>query len=156
MEACKKQKFQVAEVELVYRSKVKASKRPRVTSSKDVYEVLMDSWDEGKLDLLEQFKIVLLDRSQRVLGIFLASSGGICGTVVDPKLILTTALKTRSCSLILSHNHPSGNLKPSQADIKLTRKIRQAGEILEIDVLDHLIIGREGYYSFADEGVINV
>jgi len=154
MEACKKQKFQVAEVELVYRSKVKASKRPRVTSSKDVYEVLMDSWDEGKLDLLEQFKIVLLDRSQRVLGIFLASSGGICGTVVDPKLILTTALKTRSCSLILSHNHPSGNLKPSQADIKLTRKIRQAGEILEIDVLDHLIVGREGYYSFADEGVM--
>jgi len=138
----------------VYRSKVKASKRPRVTSSKDVYEVLMDSWDEGKLDLLEQFKIVLLDRSQRVLGIFLASSGGICGTVVDPKLILTTALKTRSCSLILSHNHPSGNLKPSQADIKLTRKIRQAGEILEIDVLDHLIVGREGYYSFADEGVM--
>jgi DNA repair protein RadC len=114
----------------------------------------MESWEEGKLELLEQFKIVLLDRSHRVLGIFQASSGGICGTVVDPKLIFTTALKTRSCSLILSHNHPSGNLKPSEADLKLTRKIKQAGEILEINVLDHLINTSEGYYSFADEGVM--
>jgi DNA repair protein RadC len=154
MEACKKQKFQVAEVELVYRSKVKASERPKITCSNDAYDVLMESWEEGKLELLEQFKIVLLDRSHRVLGIFQASSGGICGTVVDPKLIFTTALKTRSCSLILSHNHPSGNLKPSEADLKLTRKIKQAGEILEINVLDHLINTSEGYYSFADEGVM--
>jgi DNA repair protein RadC len=154
MEACKKQKFQVAEVELVYRSKVKASERPKITCSNDAYDVLMDSWEEGKLELLEQFKIVLLDRSHRVLGIFQASSGGICGTVVDPKLIFTTALKTRSCSLILSHNHPSGNLKPSEADLTLTRKIKQAGEILEIKVLDHLIITSEGYYSFSDEGVM--
>jgi DNA repair protein RadC len=154
MEACKKQKFQVAEVELVYRSKVKASERPKINCSKDAYEILMDSWDIDKLELLEQFKVVFLNTACKVIGIYQVSSGGVAGTVADPKLIFTAALKIHANTIVLAHNHPSGNLKPSQMDEKLTEKIRKAGDLLEIKVLDHLIITSEGYYSFADEGVV--
>ena len=95
-----------------------------------------------------------MNRNNKVLGIFEASTGGMAGTVADPKLIFSTALKACASYVILSHNHPSGNLKPSQADIALTQKLKQAGSFLEIEVLDHVILSNEGYYSFADEGLL--
>lgn len=104
--------------------------------------------------MLEQFKVVLLSRANKVLGIIQISSGGIAGTVADPKLIFASALKACASSIILAHNHPSGNLGPSQADIQLTRKIKAGGELLDISVLDHVILSSEGYFPFADEGLI--
>ncbi len=144
--------FQVAEINVTYRPKFKASERPKVGSSKDLYSILFNNWDLNKIELQEQFKIVLLNRANKVLGIYEISTGGMSGTVADPKLIFATALKACASSIILSHNHPSGNLKPSSADLQLTQKIVKGGEMLDIAVLDHIILTSEGYYSFADEG----
>jgi DNA repair protein RadC len=144
----------VSEVELVYKSKVKPSERPRITSTKEAYQILLQTWDVNKIEFVEQFKVVLLNRAHRVLGIYELSSGGIAGTVADPKLVFMAALKSNACCLILSHNHPSGNLKPSDADEALTRKISEAGKLLDIQVLDHVIVTGEGYFSFADEGLL--
>lgn len=146
--------FQVSEINVSYHPKFKASERPKVSTSKEVYNILANNWDLDKIELLEQFKILLLNRANKVIGIYEVSSGGMAGTIADPKLIFSTALKACASSIILSHNHPSGNLKPSQADITLTKKIKTAGNFLDIEVLDHLIITSEGYYSFADEGLM--
>jgi DNA repair protein RadC len=144
----------VAEVELIYKSKVKPSERPLVNSSSKCYQLLLQTWDENKIDFVEQFKVLLLNRCNRVLAIYELSTGGITGTVADVRLVMTAALKANAVAIILSHNHPSGNLKPSRADLELTAKIKEAGKYLDIQVLDHVIITSEGYYSFADEGVL--
>lgn len=144
----------VAEVELIYKSKVKPSERPQVKTSRDCYQLLLQTWDENKLEFVEQFKVILMNRAQRVLGIYEMSTGGVTGTVADPKLVFIAALKANACNIILSHNHPSGNLKPSRADEDLTRKIKEAGIFLDIKVIDHVIVTSEGYYSFADEGML--
>jgi DNA repair protein RadC len=103
----------------------------------------------------EEFYVLLLNRNNQVLRHQHISSGGVAGTVVDPKMIFRYALEENiCCSIILCHNHPSGNLKPSQADIDLTRKVKEAGKFLEISVLDHLIFTNDSFYSFADEGMI--
>lgn len=146
--------FQVAEIQLSYRSNVKPSLRPRITCSKDAFEVLKESWDDSKMELVEHFKVLLTNRANKVLGILEISTGGITGTVADPRLIFVAALKAGSIGIILAHNHPSGNLKPSQADIELTRKIKEGGKLLEIQLLDHIILTTEGYFSFSDEGLI--
>ncbi|MBN8876780.1 MAG: JAB domain-containing protein [Sphingobacteriales bacterium] len=144
----------VAEIEIVYRKKVncKVSERPQVTSSADTYEILMHYWNQDKIELLEEFKVLFLSRSNRVLQIIPLSQGGVTGTVADPRLILATALKVNACQLILTHNHPSGSLKPSRADEELTQRIKSAAAYHDIRLLDHLIVSSEGYYSFADEG----
>ncbi|GJM16897.1 MAG: DNA repair protein [Thermodesulfobacteriota bacterium] len=140
---------------MVYYNRVKAAERPRITSSFDAYKVLFANWNEGTINLFEEFYILLLDRSNRVMGRYLVSQGGIAGTLVDAKLIFAAALKTRASGIILSHNHPSGNLEPSPADIELTDKLIAGGKVLDIFVLDHLILSADnGYYSFADEGRI--
>jgi DNA repair protein RadC len=144
----------IAEIELVYHNRVPASQRPKVTCSASAYRILLDSWDAGKISLLEQFRILLLDRGNRVMGTTLISTGGIAGTVADPKIIFVTALKCRASGIVLAHNHPSGNLTPSQADMELTRKLKQGGQWLELPILDHLILSPEGYYSMADEGIL--
>ncbi|MEJ7780059.1 MAG: JAB domain-containing protein, partial [Daejeonella sp.] len=95
--------FQVSEINVTYRPKVKASERPKVSTSKEVYDILFNNWDLDKIELLEQFKILLLNRANRVIGIYEVSSGGMAGTVADPKLIFSTALKACASSIILSH-----------------------------------------------------
>ena len=148
------QTFEVAEVQLIYKSKVKASLRPQITKSADAFAVLKSHWNLETIDFLEHFKVMLLNRGNKVLGIIEISAGGMAGTVADPKVIFAAAIKSAATTLILSHNHPSGNLRPSQADINLTRKLKSGGELLDIAVVDHLIISSEGYYSFADEGLL--
>ena len=145
---------QVAEVELIYKTKIKASERPHIKSSKDAADLLKQIWSDDKIDFIEQFKVLFLNKANRVLGIFEASSGGITGTLADPRLIFIAALKANATAIIISHNHPSGNLKPSQADEQLTQKIKQAGKFLDINLLDHVIVTSEGYYSFSDEGLL--
>jgi DNA repair protein RadC len=144
----------VAEVELLYKTKVKASERPQITTSKDAADVLRGLWDENKIEFVEQFKVLLLNRSNKVLGVVDMSSGGITGTVADPRLVLLAAIKGNAVGILISHNHPSGNFKPSNADEELTQKIKNAGKFLDIKLLDHIIITSEGYYSFADEGLL--
>ncbi len=143
----------VEEIGLVYKTSIKASERPVISSSQDVYKLLLDNWDKDTIELFEEGKIILLNQANRVLGLYSLSKGGITGTVMDPKLIFTAALKRGACHIILSHNHPSGNLKPSKADEDLTAKIKAAGKLLDITVLDHVIISSEGYFSLADEGL---
>ncbi|WP_423148475.1 JAB domain-containing protein [Rubrolithibacter danxiaensis] len=146
--------IEVAEVQLVYKSKVKASERPKITGSKDAFLVVKEHWNLGTLDLVEQFKVMLLNRANAVLGLIEISTGGMSGTIADPKIIFCSAIKAAASGIILVHNHPSGNLKPSEADRQLTRKLKAGGELLDISVLDHLIITSESYYSFADEGLL--
>lgn len=123
-----------------------------VNSSKETYDLLIHLWDVNKIDLQEEFKVLLLSRSSRVLGIYHISTGSITGTIADPRLIFSAALKANATSMILAHNHPSGSLSPSSSDKMLTAKMVSAGQFLDIRVLDHLIVSSEGYYSFADEG----
>jgi len=146
----------VSEIDIVYKRNVtcKASERPQVTSSADAYAICLHYWNEDKIELLEEFKVLFLNRSNRVLQIFPLSQGGITGTVADPRLILAAALKVAAPSMILVHNHPSGSLKPSKADEEVTQKIKIAARYFDIKLLDHLIITSEGYYSFADEGLL--
>ena len=102
----------------------------------------------------EEFWIILLGRSSKVIGKELISKGGLSGTVADPKIIFHIALQQQASGIILIHNHPSGNLKPSHLDVSLTKKLSEAGRLLDIQILDHLIIGDTGYYSFADESLL--
>lgn len=146
---------EVTEVKMIYFNKVKAADRPQVKCSLDAYEILQANWSD-QIGLLEEFYILLMDRSNRVMGKYLVSQGGMAGTVVDAKIVFTAALKTRCSSIILAHNHPSTSLYPSQADKNLTKKLVEAGKVLDILILDHLILSPEGgYYSFADEGFFN-
>ena len=146
--------LQVAEINVSYRPKFRAVDRPRISSSIEAFNILSANWDHDRIELQEQFKVILLNRSNRVLGIYEVSSGGMSGTLADPKLIFGTALKCSASGILLAHNHPSGNLKPSHADIALTRKLKSASGFLEIELHDHLIISSDGYYSFADDGII--
>lgn len=142
----------VSALELGRRRKESVSPgRPRITNSIDVVEIM-------KQDLIdlnhEEFWIIILNRANYVLRKNKISSGGISGTVADPKLIFKSALDHSGSSIILVHNHPSGNLQPSQADITLTKTLKEAGKFLEIPVLDHIIVSDNSYFSFADEGMI--
>lgn len=125
-----------------------------INGSESAYKILLSCWDKSKIELQEEFKILLLNRANRILGINTVSSGGVSGTLVDPKLVFNVSLKCNASAIILSHNHPSGNLNPSGSDKELTKKLRCAGDFLDIKVLDHLIITPEGYFSFADEGLL--
>jgi DNA repair protein RadC len=140
----------VAEIEINYRNTVKPSDMRKIQSSADAYDILKDVWTD-RIEYLEEFVILMLNKANKVLGFAKISQGGTSGCVVDPKCIFQVALKCNASSIILAHNHPSGNRQPSDADIRITRKIKQGGEFLEIAVLDHLIITTETYYSFADE-----
>jgi DNA repair protein RadC len=144
----------VTEVELIYRNKVKSSERPTVKLSNDAYDILFKSWNMDKIELQEQFKIMLLDRKNSCIGISTLATGGISGCLVDLRLAFATALKSRASCIILAHNHPSGNTTPSEADKHITQKFAEAGKLLDLNVLDHLIITKEGYTSFADEGLM--
>ena len=125
--------------------------KPKITCSKDAYEIIKPEL----MDLsYEVFWILLLNRANQVIKKCQISTGGISGTVADPKIIFKTALENLCSAIILVHNHPSGNLKPSSADISLTKKMKESGNLLEIPVLDHIIFSDNGYYSFADEGIL--
>lgn len=144
----------ISEVQLVYRRKVKADDRPKVSCSQDAYALFRENWDDLTINLCEQFKVMLLDRNNRCLGIANISSGGVSGTYVDSKLVYVAAIKSRACNIIVAHNHPSGNLKASNPDLLLTNKLHQAGKLLDLPLLDHLIITDESYTSLADQGMI--
>ncbi len=133
------------------RKETAAAARTTITCSTDIYNYIKPNL----LDLPhEEFWIILLNRANVVMKKIQISSGGVAGTVADPKIIFSQALDHKCSSLILVHNHPSGNTKPSAADITLTKKAKEAGLLLDMPVLDHIIFTENDYYSFADEGLL--
>jgi DNA repair protein RadC len=125
--------------------------KPMVRDSKQIATYLQGLLRDHKQEV---FAVVFLNRSNKINHFEIISQGGITGTVADPRIILRKALEENAVSIILCHNHPSGNLKPSRADEDLTSKIKEAASYFDIRVLDHIIVSEEGYYSFADEGMI--
>jgi DNA repair protein RadC len=142
----------MAEIKLQYNKEVSAKDRIKILDSKQASEVLRALWDEGKLELQEQFKILYLNNFNQVISLYPHSQGGINSTLADVRLILVGALKCGAVGLIACHNHPSSNTKPSESDKMLTQKIKQASEFLDINFLDHIILTKDHFYSFADDG----
>lgn len=148
-------KSKVNEINISYKERTTISKSPSIKNSADAAELLYENWDKNSIGLHESFKVLLLNNSNKVKGVYELSKGGITGTIVDVRILFATVLKSLSVGIILTHNHPSGKLQPSDADRKLTEKIKSAASLFDIKVLDHLIIAPNGnYYSFADEGII--
>ena len=121
-------------------------------SSKDAADVFMPIL--GDL-YYEEFWILLLDRGNKIINHFRISQGGLSGTITDIRIILKLAIENRSISIILAHNHPSGTMEASDADISITRKVKQSAELMDISVIDHIIIGQNRFLSFADEGMLH-
>lgn len=145
----------VNEIQISYREKRSTLKSFSITNSKEVGAMLFKNWDADTIGLHETFKILLLNRSNKVKGIYPLSHGGITGTLVDVRILFAIVLKTLSVSIILAHNHPSGQLKASEADRQLTQKIKKAATLFDVKVLDHIILAPDGrYYSFADNGLM--
>lgn len=140
-----------AALELGIRRNTADNKIERILSSKDIANFLKAQYQYHKHEV---FVVMYLNQSNKVLHHEIVSEGGIAGTVVDPRIILQKALAHNATSLVLSHNHPSGNLKPSRQDEMLTEKIRMAASYFDIKIIDHIIVSEEGYYSFADSGLI--
>jgi len=125
-------------------------KKQKVGSSADAYDAIRPHL----MDLShEQFWVLLLNRANEIIRPVQISVGGVAGTIADPKMIFKSAIENLASAIILVHNHPSGNLTPSQADKDLTKKVKESGRLLDIPILDHLIFGDNGYFSFADEGI---
>ncbi len=141
----------VAALELGLRRDVAEKKLDVVIQSRDVAEYLRAQFKFKKNEI---FAVLYLNRANKIKHSEVISEGGITGTVADPRVILKKALENDAVSIILCHNHPSGSLKPSRADEELTKKIAEAASYFDIKVLDHIIVSEEGYYSFADEGLL--
>lgn len=142
----------VAAMELSRRRKdTQEAELEKISSSNDIVSIFQSML--GDLQH-EEFWVVYLNRGNKILAKKQLSSGGMSGTVVDPRMIFKSALDQKAQALILCHNHPSGTAKPSEADIRLTKNMVEAGKVLEISVLDHIIITQKAFYSFADEGMM--
>ena len=141
-------------------SEIQVSYKPESTidfmieSSKETFGLVLDKWEADLIDMQEEVKLLLLNRNNKVLGIYSLAKGGITSCVVDIRIILAVALKTMATGIILIHNHPSGNLNPSTDDKKITEQLNTSCKLLGISLLDHLIITRVNYFSFADEGML--
>jgi DNA repair protein RadC len=142
----------MAAMELGKRRKMEDAKEQKnITASKQAYEYLQPLL----CDLLhEEFWIIYLNRSNAVIEHFNSSKGGTSGTVIDVRIIMKRGIELLASSIVLGHNHPSGNAKPSQADIDITKKIKEAGKLVDITVIDHIIVCEHSYFSFADEGLL--
>ena len=125
-----------------------------IRNSTDVADIMRQIWDKDSLEIYESVIVVFLNRANKTIGWMKVSQGGLSGTVVDNRLILATALKGLAQGIILAHNHPSGNTQPSENDTKMTRKLKEGCELLDIALLDHIIITADSYYSYADEGMM--
>ena len=148
----KQEELLASEVEIIYKSKIPVSKRVQIHHSADAFKVLWEHWNKDTIEHHEEFKILLLNNKNAVLGIADISKGGITGTIIDPRIVMQTALKAHAIGIILSHNHPSSNPTPSEADVNITKKLAEAGKVMDIQVLDHIILCGDGtYYSLMDE-----
>jgi DNA repair protein RadC len=145
----------VNEVCLKYKTKVKSSELPKINGSCDCVNIFrsIETYNNN-IDIYECFYCMYLSKANKVLSVMLISEGGISGTVVDLKKILAPAILQHASGIIISHNHPSGNLNPSQPDIDMTKKIKEAAKLIDVQLFDHIILTSEEYLSFSDEGLI--
>lgn len=142
--------YKVAEVELAYKPKVKPA--VRLATSEDCYNYLLNTYKDSEIEYRESFKVIFLNNSLKVIGWLTASVGGLNETMVDIRIVLQAALLCNASLIICGHNHPSGSIKPSSPDDKLTERLKKACDVMNIRMLDHLIITPETYYSYNDEG----
>jgi DNA repair protein RadC len=144
----------LAEIKAVYRSRTKLEERKPIRAPRDVESYLRAVWNRQTIELTEDFVVVCLNGNHETLGWIKVSSGGFGSTTVDPRLVFAVALQTASTAIVLAHNHPSGSLQPSEQDRDVTRQIREAGKLLRIAVLDHVILTKESFFSFAENGFL--
>lgn len=143
--------IQIREVAVSYQPQ--KGKLFQIKNADSAFDYLSRVYNESTIGLYEEFMVLLLNRANRVMGCLRLSKGGLTGTVVDLRILFGTALKAMASSIVIAHNHPSNNLQPSEADLELTQKIKEAGKLLDINLLDHLILGTDdNYVSFANEG----
>jgi DNA repair protein RadC len=150
----KKDLLTLNEIEVSYKPNFKLSERPRITQAVDIVAMLRSIWNNDKLEYLEESYAIYVNMGNRVVGAMFLSRGGTTSCVIDPRILFGTALKIGASGIIIAHNHPSGTLKPSINDIEITDKLKRGGDLLKIKLLDHIIITREGYYSFMEEGAL--
>lgn len=144
----------ISEIEIKYTPATKKQDRIKITCSQDAYKTFLSDWNTDTIELQEEFKIMLLNKANEVIGVSILSKGGMSSCIVDLKLLFALVLKSASPVIILAHNHPSGNLKPSEADKRLYEKVKKGAEYFDIQVLDNMIITKEDFYSFVDRGLI--
>jgi predicted ABC-type ATPase len=148
------ERFKINEIDLFRKSQNTFSGSPIIRSSADSVKIFREFWDEQSLTIFESFNVMLLNQANKVIGLYQHSKGGVTGTVADPEMVVLSAVKSLAKGVIISHNHPSGNLRPSQADIEMTNKIKNALKFVDVLLLDSIIITENSYYSFADEGIM--
>ncbi len=145
----------INEIKISYKDGIRSTFWHKIESSKDIAELLHDYWDKNTIGLHESFKVVLLNNNNKVKGIYQLSKGGITETTVDLRILFAVILKTLAVAIVISHNHPSGTLRPSANDREITNKIKKAAKLFDVTLLDHIIIAPCGeYYSFADNGIL--
>ena len=144
--------MRVSEIKVSYSSNI--SKQVKIVNSQSAYDIVIEHWNKDIIELQEEIKVLLLNRANVVLGIYDLSKGGVSGSILDVKIVLSIALKCNASSLIVVHNHPSGNLTPSKADKAITSKLKDACITLDLALLDHLIISKDSFYSMGDNGVL--
>jgi DNA repair protein RadC len=148
------QTFILSEIELRYNPTVPAIKKPRIKCSADAHAQFLELLDQTQLNIKEEAAVLFLNRSKRVIGGYKLSSGGITGTVVDIRLILGMALKCLASGFIIAHTHPSGELSPSKQDLDITIRLMDAGKLMDIQLVDHLVITKDSYLSMAEDDLI--
>ncbi len=126
----------------------------KITKPTDAYEILKTTYSLDDILIQEKFQVLFLNNSNTVIGTYTLSKGGMTGTVADIRLLMRSAVLSGATAIILSHNHPSGKLTASDSDIQITKKIKEAGKVLDIEILDHLIITEDNYFSFSSEGIL--
>jgi len=139
--------YKAAEVKLTYETRVKASERYRIKNAEDAAELFFEVWDRSTIEHVEEVKMIMLNRANRVLGVAHLTRGGLNGSIIDTRVILQYAIKANAAAVILAHNHPSGNLGASEADKRITRNVREALKLMDIELLDHLVLTYEEKYS---------
>ncbi|MEG0695625.1 JAB domain-containing protein [Algoriella sp.] len=144
--------MKVSEIKISYTNEV--DEKIKVLGSSEVYQVLKANWDLDTIELQEEFKILLLNQGNQVLGIKSMFKGGINTCSIDVRLIMGMVLKANASALVITHNHPSGNLNASESDKRITSKIKECCELFDIRLLDHIIMAKNSYLSFADEGIL--
>ncbi len=142
------------EIRIAYQPKLAKRELPKITSSSEAADILRPLYNEETIEYTEQFIVLFMNRANKPIGWKCIAQGGLDTVAIDIRTIFQGALLMNGHAIIVSHNHPSGNLKPSHADVRLTERLKNAGKILEIPLLDHIIITTDGYYSFADNGEI--
>ncbi len=146
--------FQVSEIEISYYNPTPYQDRIKVSKPSVAYDIFSSSWDLDKIELIEQSKILLLNQSSHCLGIVSLTSGTINSCPLDARTVLIPALKANATAIVLAHNHPSGSLEPSQNDLEATKRIVAGAKLLDIIIMDHIILSRYGYFSFAENKIL--